>query len=427
MRDAGAQRVVVVIGHRGDDVRSALGDDCDYAVQQEQLGTGHAVSSALPLLADWNAPIIVVPGDAPLIDSEFVTALVSTASQAPIVLVTTERANPTGYGRIIRDDHGNVRRIVEEKDATDEERMIKEVGVSIYAFSPAFLRDAIASLTTDNVQGEYLLTDVVGFATRHDFPVLPFKWADPFTTMGVNDRAELAEAGKHLNQRICRRHMLNGVTIVDVDSTFIDSDVSIGTDATIHPFSIIKGCSAVGTESEIGPSARIIDSEIGCRTRVRDSWVTNSKVGDRTTVGPFANIRPGSVIGSNVKIGDFVETKGSSLHDYVSAGHFAYLGDAVVGAHTNIGAGTITCNYDGQIKHRTEIGERAFIGSNSTLVAPVKIGAGAFVAAGSTITDEVPAHSLAIARGRQSNKLDWVVRRKSRIDATGSSESHNHQ
>lgn len=339
-------------------------------------------------------------------------------------MLTVNLSNPTGYGRVLRNDRGLVVGIVEEKDATSEQRAVTEVCVSIYAFSPQFLFAALDSITPQNAQGELYLTDVIGVAAARNLPVGAMTWHDSSVGRGINNRIELAEAAAILRTRILHKHMLAGVTIVDPNLTWIDAAVRIGVDTVIQPFTMIHGATDIGEDCVIGPGARIADSVIGNGVIVRDSHITSSEVGDRSTVGPFANLRPGSIIGKNVKIGDFVETKQATLGDNVSAGHFAYLGDATIGAGTNIGAGTITCNYDGVRKHPTTIGDDAFIGSNSTLVAPVEIGDGAYIAAGSTITEDVPAGALGVGRSRQTNKPGWAAERAEKSGAKKRSEGH---
>jgi bifunctional UDP-N-acetylglucosamine pyrophosphorylase/glucosamine-1-phosphate N-acetyltransferase len=325
-------------------------------------------------------------------------------------LLSVEMDNPTGYGRIVRNLDGRVVEIVEEKDATPEQRAIREVCVSVYAFNPAFLFDCLSDITPDNAQGEYYLTDVVSVARKRELPVDALLWHDPRVGYGANTRVELAEIDAIFQRRIQHNHMLAGVTIVDPLNTRIEAGVNIGMDTVVWPGTIIRGVTDIGENCTIGPGARIEDARIGEGCRVRDSWIVASEIGSQTTVGPYANIRPNSTIGNNVKIGDFVEVKASTIDDEVSAGHFAYLGDATIGSDTNIGAGTITCNYDGFRKHKTVIGKNVFVGSNSTLVAPVTIGDGAFIAAGSAISEDVAPDSLAIGRSRQTAKDGWAAK-----------------
>ena len=411
LKDAGATRIVTVVGFQADAIREHLGDDCDFVEQREQRGTGHAAQMAASLLEGWDGPIVVLPGDAPLITTEAISCLIDAHADHAATLLTVRLPQPTGYGRVVRGTDSRVTHIVEEKDATEEQRRINEVNVSIYAFNPSFLFDALAKVSPNNAQSEYYLTDVIGVAHNAGHTIGALTWDDPDVGRGINNRAELAEAAGILNRRIQHRLMLDGVSIVDPASTFIDDTVRIGQDTVIHPFTILTGSTDIGQDCHIGPGSRIESSAIGNGVRVRDSHITASEVGDGTTIGPFANLRPGSMIGKNVKIGDFVETKQTTLGDGVSAGHFSYLGNAEVGDGTNIGAGTITCNYDGKRKHQTKIGKNTFIGSNSTLVAPVSIGDEAFVAAGSTIVDDVPPQALAVGRAYQKNKPEWVKKR----------------
>jgi bifunctional UDP-N-acetylglucosamine pyrophosphorylase/glucosamine-1-phosphate N-acetyltransferase len=410
--EAGAQQIVVVVGHQAEAVKSTFGDDFEYVLQAEQLGTGHAVRMAETLLAGTELPIVVVPGDAPLITSEAVVSLLSAHKNNDVTLLSVELDDPTGYGRIVRGADGTIHGIVEQKDADAEQLKIREVGVSIYAFRPAFLFNALSELSPANSQNEYYLTDTIAIARSQGKKLGCFVCNDPDVGLGVNNRVELSVVSKKMNARIIRSHQLGGVTVVDPDSTYIDKGVKIGVDTIILPSSIVSGITDIGEDCIIGPGVRISDSQIGDRVHIRDSYVVSSEVGTETTVGPFANLRPGSIVGKNVKIGDFVELKKATLEDAVSAGHFTYLGDVTVGSGTNIGAGTITCNYDGEKKHQTVIGANSFIGSNSTLVAPVTIGESAYIAAGSVITNTVEPGSLALGRARQVNKPKWADQRK---------------
>ncbi|HEY3329310.1 MAG TPA: bifunctional UDP-N-acetylglucosamine diphosphorylase/glucosamine-1-phosphate N-acetyltransferase GlmU [Capsulimonadaceae bacterium] len=411
---AGATKIVVVVGYQADLVKAALGASYEYVEQVEQLGTGHAAQMAAPILGDWDGPVVIIPGDAPMISADAIGSLIDSHADGAATLLTVHLAKPKGYGRILRSESGAVLGIVEEKDATDEQRAITEVGVSVYAFQASFLFDALAKVKPSNAQGEYYLTDTIALANEAGHSVNAFTWHDPQVGLGINDRQQLSEVAELMKTSIHRKHMANGVTIVDPATTFIDAAVRIGQDTVIRPFTILSGVTDIGEDCTIGPGARVTDSQIGNGVSIKDSHVTSSEVGDGTTIGPFANLRPGSLIGKKVKIGDFVETKQTTLEDGVSAGHFAYLGNAHVGEGTNIGAGTITCNYDGKNKHKTTIGKKSFVGSNTTLVAPVSIGEGAYVAAGSTITDDVPADALAFGRSRQVTKADWAKRRRER-------------
>ena len=319
------------------------------------------------------------------------------------------------YGRIVRDgETGRVQAIVEARDASPEQLLIREIGTSVYAFDPAALFDALGRITPQNAQGEYYLTDAVALLAGQGRVVEALVSPDADVVRGVNTRPELGELRALMQARIHQAHGLAGVTILDPLTTHIDATVKIGPDTVVHPFTLLSGVTDIGEDCEIGPGARISDSRLGSGVSVRDSHVTASEVGDECRIGPFANLRPGTVLGRSVKIGDFVETKNATLGDGVSAGHLTYLGDAEVGARTNIGAGTITCNYDGVDKHRTVIGADAFVGTHSTLVAPVTLGEGAWTAAGSAITENVPAGALGIGRARQVNKEGWARAKKRR-------------
>ncbi len=416
-RGAGAARTVLVVGHQAEMVREAMGPDLEYVLQAEQKGTGHAVQMAEVLLRDWDGPLLVLPGDAPLLSDSLLEALLAhhTRSGAAATLLTAVLDDAGSYGRIVRDgETGRVQAIVEARDASPEQLLIREIGTSVYAFDPAALFDALGRITPQNAQGEYYLTDAVALLAGQGRVVEALVSPDADVVRGVNTRPELGELRALMQARIHQAHGLAGVTILDPLTTHIDATVKIGPDTVVHPFTLLSGVTDIGEDCEIGPGARISDSRLGSGVSVRDSHVTASEVGDGCRIGPFANLRPGTVLGRNVKIGDFVETKNATLGDGVSAGHLTYLGDAEVGPRTNIGAGTITCNYDGIDKHRTVIGADAFVGTHSTLVAPVTLGEGAWTAAGSAITENVPAGALGIGRARQVNKEGWARAKKRR-------------
>jgi len=418
---AGAARTVLVVGHQAALVQEAMGPELEYVLQAEQKGTGHAVQMAESLLRDWDGPLLVLPGDAPLLSDSLLEALLAhhTHSGAAATLLTAVLDDAGAYGRIVRDaDTGRVRAIVEARDASPDQLLIREIGTSVYAFDPAALFDALAQITPQNAQGEYYLTDAVALLATQGRIVEALVSPDADVVRGVNTRPELVELRALMQARIHHAHGLAGVTILDPLTTYIDAGVKIGLDTTIHPFTLLSGVTDIGQNCEIGPGARISDSRLGDGVSVRDSHVTASEVGDDCRIGPFANLRPGTVLGRAVKLGDFVETKNATLGDGVSAGHLSYLGDAEIGARTNIGAGTITCNYDGENKHRTVIGADAFIGTHSTLVAPVTLGEGAWTAAGSAITENIPAGALGIGRARQVNKEGWA-RAKRRHKSAG--------
>ncbi len=411
---AGAGRTVLVVGHEAAMVQEAMGPELEYVLQAVQNGTGHAVQMAEELLHDWDGPLLVLPGDAPLLSASLLESLVARhiETNAAATLLTAVLEEAGSYGRIVRDPvTSQVQQIVEARDASPAQREIGEISTSVYVFSPPALFAALRKITPQNAQGEYYLTDVVGLLASEGQTVEALVSPDPDVVRGINTRPELSELRQVLQARVHHALGLAGVTIIDPLTTHIDATVRIGQDTTIHPYSILSGVTDIGEDCEIGPGARLSDARLGRGVSVRDSHIVASEVGDGCKIGPFANLRPGSVLGTNVKVGDFVELKNATLGDGVSAGHFAYLGDAEVGARTNIGAGTITCNYDPFLtptKNLTKIGADAFIGTHSTLVAPVTIGDGAYTAAGSTITDDVPADALAIGRGRQINKPGWV-------------------
>ena len=417
---AGAGRTVLVVGHQAEQVQEAMGPELEYVLQAEQHGTGHAVQMAESLLHNWDGPLLVLPGDAPLLSASLLESLLSHHAQrgAAATLLTATLENAGAYGRIVRDPQTRqVLGIVEARDATPAQLEIGEISTSVYVFQPPALFAALRKITPQNAQGEYYLTDVVALLASEGHSVEALVSTDPDVVRGVNTRPELTELSQILQARIHHALGLAGVTIVDPLTTHIDASVVIGQDTTVHPYTILSGVTDIGDECEIGPGARLSDAKLGSGVSVRDSHIVASEVGDRCRIGPFANLRPGTVLGCDVKVGDFVELKNATLGDGVSAGHLTYLGDAQVGPRTNIGAGTITCNYDPFLtptKNLTQIGADAFIGTHSTLVAPVTVGDGAYTAAGSTITEEVPADALAIGRARQTIKPGWVSAKKRR-------------
>ncbi len=418
--DAGATRTVLVVGHQAEQVQDALGPDYEYVLQAEQRGTGHAVQMAEALLGDWAGVLLVVPGDAPLLTPALLRALVTehAAGDAAATLLTAVLDDGANYGRIVRDDaSGQVRGIVEARDATPEQLRIREIGTSVYAFDAPRLFDALRRITPQNAPGEYYLTDVIALLAGEGHPVRAVVSPDADIVRGVNTRAELVGLTQTVQARVHRGLMESGVSVLDPLTTHIAATVKIGPDTVVHPFTTLSGVTDIGEDCVIGPGARISDANLGDGVSVRDSWVVASDIGDGTKIGPFAHVRPGSVVARNVKIGNFVELKNAALGSGVSAGHLAYLGDAEIGPGTNIGAGTITCNYDPfrtPTKNKTTIGADAFVGTHSTLVAPVLVGDGAYTAAGSVITQDVPADALAFGRARQVNKDGWAAAKKRR-------------
>lgn len=417
LQDAGVERNYVIIGHGAQAVREQLGERVEYVMQDEQLGTGHAVLQAAPLLANQEGTTVVICGDTPLIQAETIQRMIEEHERnaAAATIMTANIDDPTGYGRIIRDANGHVARIVEQKDCTAEEAAVREINAGTYVFDNHKLFAALAQVTNHNAQGEYYLTDVFRILSDVQEKIIAHQVDDIAETIGVNDRVALAEAERCMRERINRQHLLNGVTIVDPANTYIDSDVVIGRDTTILPGTILRGKTVIGEDCIIGPQAEIIDSQIGHDVIIRYAVLDQAEVGERTTVGPYAYLRPGAKIGRDAKIGDFVEIKNSQIGNGSKVPHLSYVGDADVGANVNIGCGVITANYDGINKNRTEIKDGAFIGSNSNLIAPLTIGEGAYVVAGSTITQDVPDDAMAVARERQLNKPGYASRIKARM------------
>jgi bifunctional UDP-N-acetylglucosamine pyrophosphorylase/glucosamine-1-phosphate N-acetyltransferase len=406
----------VVIGQDADRVRAAMdGLPAQFILQGEQLGTGHAVMAAGGEISRQQGDLLVLFGDAPLIKTETLRRLVQhhQRSGADMTLLTAHTPTPFGYGRILRDAGGAIRSIVEEKDATEEQKKITEVNPSLYCFKIPLLMESLKSLTNNNAQREYYLTDIVEIQLRAGRTVETIVHEDFQELRGINTRSELAEVAAFLRTKKNNELMAAGVTLIDPQQTFIDLDVHVAKDVTIYPMVTLEGETSVEEGTTIRSGTRIVDSRIGANVEILDCClIAESTVGDETTVGPFAHVRKETWIGGHCRIGNFVEIKKSRVSDGVKAAHLIYLGDAEIGRAANIGAGTITCNFDGFKKSETIIEEEAFIGTDSQLVAPVRIGRGAYVAAGSCITEDVPADSLAIARSRQTVKQGWVRRRR---------------
>lgn len=404
------QEMVTIIGEGAEKVQLVIGDGSKYALQEAQLGTAHAVLQAEEILSGKEGVTIVVCGDTPLITSETMQALLTQHEEvsAKATILTAKIEDPSGYGRVIRNQSGFVERVVEHKDATELERGINEINTGTYCFDNKALFSALKEVSNDNVQGEYYLPDVIEILKKRGDIVTAFQTEDFEETLGVNDRIALAEAERIMRNRINENHMRNGVTIIDSSNTYIDTDVIIGQDTIIYPGSILKGTTVIGTECKIGPHTEIDSCEIGDETVIRQSVAANSSIGSKVNIGPFAHIRPQSTIYDEVKIGNFVEIKKAVFGKSSKASHLSYIGDAQVGSDVNIGCGSITVNYDGKNKFLTKIEDNVFIGCNSNLVAPVTIGKGSYVAAGSTITKDVPSQALSIARARQENKENYV-------------------
>jgi bifunctional UDP-N-acetylglucosamine pyrophosphorylase/glucosamine-1-phosphate N-acetyltransferase len=416
-RDAGSDPIVLVIGHQASAVQGAFRGAADIrcAMQEEQLGTGHAVACALDALPGFRGTVLILCGDTPLLRAETVKSMVAYHhdNQAAITVLTALMDDPYGYGRVVRDPAGRVARIVEQKDADPEEQEIREINSGIYCMDSDFLFASIREIGNDNAQGEYYLTDLLAIAVRKGLVCLALPTADADEIMGVNDRVQLAEAARILRRRINRDHMLNGVSLINPDQTYIDQGVTIGADTTIHPGCHIGGGSVIGCGCEIETGVSITGCRIGDDCHIKAASVLeDSELGVDVAVGPMAHLRPGTTLGDKVKIGNFVETKKIIMGKGSKASHLTYLGDAEIGGNVNIGCGTITCNYDGVRKHRTVIGDDVFIGSDVQLVAPVTVGRNSLVAAGTTVTTDVPPDSLAISRVPQVNKDGWRLKKK---------------
>lgn len=409
------KELITVVGFGAEKVQDQLGKDSHYVIQKEQLGTGHAVLQAEDILADKEGTTVVVCGDTPLLTGETMQQLLDhhDAEKAKATILTAHAEDPSGYGRVIRGGNGQVERIVEQKDASDEEQAIQEINTGTYCFDNQALFQALQNVSNDNVQGEYYLPDVIEILKKQSETISAYQTPDFSESLGVNDRVALSKAETLMKQRTNEKHMRDGVTIVDPANTYIGPDVTIGQDVTIHPGCVLEGETTVEDDAVIGPHSTITDCFVGQATVLKQSVATNSRIGARVQIGPFAHIRPQSSLGDDVKVGNFVEVKKASFGKGSKASHLSYIGDAEVGSGVNIGCGTITVNYDGQNKFLTTIEDDAFIGCNSNLVAPVTVGKGAYVAAGSTINEDVPAEALSIARSRQTNKEGYATKMKS--------------
>lgn len=413
VKSADIEECVVVVGHRAEDVKAYMGDKVKFAFQEQQLGTGHAVMQTKEVLDSLNGYTIVLNGDTPLITPETIkNAINYTIEQkCAATVITAEIQDPTGYGRIARDENGNVQKIIEQKDATEVEKQIKEVNSGLYCFETSLLFEVLKEVNNSNSQGEYYLTDTLEILTQKGYKVGAIKVQDSTEIMGVNSRQQLSQAQAVMTKRILEKNMAQGVTIIDSASTYISYDAVIGMDTIIYPGSIIEGKTIIGEDCIIGPNVRINESQISYNVKIENSVILDSFIGKNSTIGPFSYLRPGSIIGENVKIGDFVEIKNSNIGSHTKISHLAYVGDAEIGSNVNLGCGAIIVNYDGKKKNKTIIEDNVFVGCNSNLVSPVIVRENSYIAAGSTITQEVPENSLAIARSRQVNKRDWVIKK----------------
>ncbi|MBA1334634.1 MAG: N-acetylglucosamine-1-phosphate uridyltransferase / Glucosamine-1-phosphate N-acetyltransferase [Firmicutes bacterium] len=418
VRETGVTQTIVVIGYKGEMVKEVLGKEVETAYQEKQLGTGHAVKVALPALSESCDTVIVLYGDTPLVRPSTIKALIAYHNKGGYgaTVLTVKVSNPQGYGRIIRDAGGHITGIVEERDATPEQKGIEEINSGIYCFDRRCLVEGIQSLRNDNAQGEYYLTDIVEFFKNRGIIIGGFTGQDPEEIKGVNDKYQLAEAQRALNHRNLVKLMDEGVIIEDPGTTYIDKDVAIAADTRIMPGTYIEGNTTIGSDNVIGPGTRITNCSIGNGNEIQFSVLRDSDVGNGCRIGPYAHIRPNSRIDNDVRIGNFVEVKNSHMGNGSKASHLSYVGDGDVGMGVNIGCGVVFVNYDGRQKHRTTIEDGAFIGCNVNLVAPVTVRRGAYVAAGSTITKDITEYSLGIERGKQAEIKDWVIRKGFRKD-----------
>ncbi|HSW36441.1 MAG TPA: bifunctional UDP-N-acetylglucosamine diphosphorylase/glucosamine-1-phosphate N-acetyltransferase GlmU [Candidatus Limnocylindrales bacterium] len=403
------KQILIVVGHGASLVQDTIGQQWRYVLQAQQLGTGHAVAQALHDLPE-DGRLLVLCGDTPLLEGRHITELLQHHGLNAVTVATTSLPDPTGYGRIVRGENGYVIRIVEDRDTSEEEKQIREVNTGTYCFDLSLLRRFLPMLSSDNIQGEYYLTDVIALMCRDGHSVGTYEIDDYRVGLGINDRVQLAEAAALIRERINRTMMLSGVTIIDPGSTYIDYGVNIGSDTVIWPNSIIEGGTNIGSSCQIGPGAHLRAAQIKDHVAIQQSVVVESEIENGVVIGPFAYIRPGSHLGENVKIGDFVEVKNSTLGRGTKVPHLSYVGDADIADGVNLGAGVIIVNYDGKHKHRSNIDSGAFIGCNSNLIAPLSIGANAYIGAGSTINKNVPPGALALARARQVNKLELANR-----------------
>lgn len=418
---AGVDQKIVVVGFGADLVALEVEGRGQVTLQEKQLGTAHALLQARPLLKEFSGQLLVLCGDTPLIEPGTLIRLVEShrTEGASATVLTAQVEDPTGYGRVIRDRQGRVDRIVEQKDASPQEKQVQEINTGIYCFEAAGLFDALDKVTPANAQGEYYLTDIIKNYAAEGRPVGAVLLANQVEAAGINDRVQLAEVERVIRSRVLLNLMRSGVTVVDPQSTFVDRGVQIGRDTIIYPFTFIEGKASIGEDCTIGPGTRLVNSVVGNGVSIQNSIVLESDIGDRCSIGPFAYLRPETRLGEEVKVGDFVEIKKSDIGNGSKVPHLAYVGDATLGRKVNIGAGTITCNYDGQKKWPTHIADRAFIGSNTNLVAPVKIGEGAVTGAGSTITRDVPDGALGVERANQALVLDWENRKKKKDKKQG--------
>lgn len=410
LEELGVEKTVTVVGFGAEAVKSKLGNRCEFAIQQEQKGTGHAVLMAADLLAQEEGTTLVICGDTPLITHETLSSLFAEHEKtgAKATILTAHADNPFSYGRVIRDEAGQVARIVEEKDANEGEREVQEINTGTFCFDNQALFAALKEVGNDNAQGEYYLPDVIGILQKQGEIVSAYQMDKFAESIGINDRVALAEAAATMRKRINTQHLVNGVTLIDPENTYIDADVTIGNDTIIEPGVQLKGKTVIGSECFIGANSEVINSQLGDRIKVISSHIEEAVVGNDSDVGPFGRLRSGAALAEHVHVGNFVEIKNSNIGATTKVGHLTYVGDADFGENINVGAGTVVVNYDGKNKFRTTVGDNAFIGCNTGLVAPLTVGKGGFTAAGSTIINDVPENALAIARARQVTKEEYA-------------------
>jgi len=404
-RNLKPSRLVVVVGFQADLVQERFkAENISFALQKEQLGTGHAVLAAHPLLQGFHGNVLILSGDVPLLTERTIQTFVQSHQerQATLSVMTVELENPKGYGRVFRNADGSLLRITEDKDLKPGEERVREINTGIYCVDADFLFSALSYVTPQNAQKEYYLTDIVGQASAEKKRVFPFLVEDSLEVMGINTRVELAKANQAMKKKIAEQHMLDGVTLIDPETTYIDREVKIGRDSVIYPNCYLLGKTSLGIACLVEPGCKLTDTQAGNQVTIKvSSVITESILEDHVEIGPFAHLRPQNVLREGSKIGNFVEVKKSVIGKGTKANHLSYIGDATLGEKVNVGAGTITCNYDGRKKHPTIIEDGVFIGSNTALVAPIKVERNAVIGAGSTITKEVPADTLAVARGKQ--------------------------
>ena len=424
IKNLGLKKAIIIVGHKAEKVMEILdselrtpNSELKFVKQEPQLGTGHAVLCAENVLKAWKGDILILSGDVPLITKQTILGLLDlhAKKKAAISFISTVIADPSGYGRVLRDENNSVKRIVEDKDSSIEEKAINEINTGIYCINAQFLFSGLKNIKRENAQGEYYLPDLIEMAAKAKQKVACLTHINPAEVMGINNRIELAQANGVMRERINNELMLSGVSLIDPETTYIHYGVKIGKDTTIYPNVFLEGNTNIGKGCLIEQGCMIQNSHIGDGSKIKsNSVIESSEIGGQVSIGPFARIRPDSTIGDGARIGNFVEVKKSRIGRGTKANHLSYLGDAIIGKDVNIGAGTITCNYDGVKKHQTIIEDGAFIGSDTQLIAPVKVGKNAYIGSGSTITKNVPPGSLALSRIEQRVVEGWALKRRKR-------------